>query len=232
MEQRIIIFSIFFMPGVFAPVPRCSPFAFFINKLMEANSLTSDMNPYFPVPACEYGGPFQAMWAGDYDSVFVLANPGNIPRHNLYELTWIVLKGWPRLQRILAGEEEFEFDPNILLEGYRYDTRTEQIGGHGVRDTSKIDELEFDSNIMRNIAELLLEDESDDEYSSDEEDSSDEEESSDEEDSSDGEEESEAEEEDSEEEEEGTTATATTSGCPVGWTILPGGVKCFKVRDG
>merc|ERR1719347_2005608 len=107
--------------------------------VVESNSLTSDMNPYFPVPECECGGPFQALWAGDYESIFVLSDPFNIPRHNLYELTWIVLKGWPRLQRILRGEVELEFDPDILFEGYRYETRTEQIGGHGVRDTTKID---------------------------------------------------------------------------------------------
>ena len=58
-----------------APVPRCGPLII-INKVNlpndkvlrnrlfqvpESLSLISDLNPFFPVPPCEYGGPLQAL---------------------------------------------------------------------------------------------------------------------------------------------------------------------------
>ena len=81
----------------YAPVPRCSPFII-INKIPESTSLGADFNPYFPVPGdpfillfyghsivgfseCEYGGPLQAMLAGDFKAVSLLADgPWKIPR--------------------------------------------------------------------------------------------------------------------------------------------------------
>nr|ALS04997.1 hypothetical protein [Calanus sinicus] len=149
------LFSLLFLlhlQQVFAPVPRCSPLII-INKVPESMSLTSDMNPYFPVAECEYGGPMQAILAGDFNSVFILDEPGKIPLHNLYELVWIVKKGWPRLQRILAGEEEFKFSPEILLEGYRGDQKTPRLQqlGHGTsRDKTKIDQT-----FSQSVQELL-----------------------------------------------------------------------------
>ena len=88
---------------VLAPVPRCSPFII-INKVPESNSFSSDFNPYFPVPECEYGGPLQALLAGDFAAVSLLADGGwKIPRHNAYELLWLFTKGPERLRRIIAG---------------------------------------------------------------------------------------------------------------------------------
>ena len=69
-----------------APVPRCSPFLF-INKWAEFNSFWSDSNPYFPLPPCEYGGPLEALAAGDIKAVSVLASPLKVPRHNFY-VSW------------------------------------------------------------------------------------------------------------------------------------------------
>ena len=89
--------------SVFAPVPRCSPFII-INKVPESNSFSADFNPYFPVPECEYGGPLQALMAGDFAAVSLLADGGwKIPRHNAYELLWLFTKGPERLRRIIAG---------------------------------------------------------------------------------------------------------------------------------
>ena len=85
------------LSGCYAPVPRCSPFII-INKIPESTSLGADFNPYFPVPGdpfillfyghsivgfseCEYGGPLQAMLAGDFKAVSLLADgPWKIPR--------------------------------------------------------------------------------------------------------------------------------------------------------
>ena len=102
----IVVLSVFIclqVKTVFAPVPRCSPFII-INKIPESNSLSADFNPYFPVPECEYGGPLQALMAGDFAAVSLLADGGwKIPRHNSYELLWLFTKGPERLRRIIAG---------------------------------------------------------------------------------------------------------------------------------
>ena len=44
----------------------------------------------------EYGGWMEALDAGDYTSVFVLAQPAKIPRHNFYEFIWLLKTGLPR----------------------------------------------------------------------------------------------------------------------------------------
>ena len=149
----IISLLFFLMSCVFAPVPRCS-FFLFINKVPESNSLTSDMNPLFPVPPCEYGGPMQAIMAGDYEAVFVLAHPEKIPLHNIHEAVWAVKTGYARLQRILAGKEEFKLDTNILMEGYGAHhtgkVRTEQLGQGTHRNPEDIDDFDqFKAKIQK-----------------------------------------------------------------------------------
>jgi len=57
------------------------------------------MNPYFPVPPCEYGGPLQAILAGDMNAVFLLDEPELIPRHNTYEFLWFLKTGYTRSGR-------------------------------------------------------------------------------------------------------------------------------------
>ena len=101
-----------------APVPRCSPFIF-INKLAEWTNIWSDSNPYFPLPPCEYGGPLQALAKGDIKAVSVLASPLKIPRHNFYEFVWLLKTGFPRLMRMIRGQEKFVVDNKILREGYK-----------------------------------------------------------------------------------------------------------------
>lgn len=44
----------------------------------------------------EYGGWMEALEAGDPESVFVLAQPLKIPRHNFYEFVWLLKTGLPR----------------------------------------------------------------------------------------------------------------------------------------
>ncbi len=100
---------------------RCSPYII-INKLVESNNALSDSNPYFPVPPCEYGTPSEALRAGDYKAVFVLAEPEKVPRHNFYELLWFMKTGLPRMMRMLAGGEKYIFDRGILNEGYQHYT--------------------------------------------------------------------------------------------------------------
>ena len=46
--------------------------------------------------AGEYGGPKEALKAGDHKAVFVLAEPEKIPRHNFYEFVWFLKTGLSR----------------------------------------------------------------------------------------------------------------------------------------
>jgi hypothetical protein len=39
----------------------------------------------------------EALNAGDYKSVFVVAEPQKIPRHNFYEIIWLLKTGFPRV---------------------------------------------------------------------------------------------------------------------------------------
>jgi len=147
--MKVIIFLLSYLPLVPAPVPRCSPFII-INKLAEYNSLMSDSNPYFPVPPCEYGGPLQAIQAGDWRSVAVFAEPAKIPLHNFYEFIWLLKTGGARLGRILRGEEKIIYDNNILREGYEHHTpyiRTRQLG-HG---TPRRPEIIDNKNIYNKV---------------------------------------------------------------------------------
>lgn len=117
-----------------APVPRCSPWII-INKLVEWTSLWSDSNSYFPIGPCEYGGPLQALMAGDANAVFLLDEPEKIPRHNIYELVWFLKTGMTRMKRMMLGLEPFVYDFGILTEGYQHYTprvRTTQLG-HGTK---------------------------------------------------------------------------------------------------
>ena len=126
-------------PLVPAPVPRCSPFIS-INKLVEWTSLWSDSNSSFPVGPCEYGGPFRALQEGDYNAVFLLDEPGKVPRHNIYEFVWFLKTGLTRMKRMMLGLEPFQADFNILTEGYQHYTpsiRTTQLG-HGTERRPEI----------------------------------------------------------------------------------------------
>ena len=141
--RRLLVLSsfvlLFLVNTSYAPVPRCSPFII-INKIPESSNFMNDFNPYFPVPECEYGGPLQAMLAGDYASVSLLADGAwKIPRHNLYEGLWLFTKGPAKIKKFLSGEEQFEFDPSIIFEGYSHDRGTKRIGDTSHRDTTLIE---------------------------------------------------------------------------------------------
>jgi len=149
LPRSLFLLLILLVPPVPAPVPRCSPFII-INKLVEWTSLWSDSNSYFPVGPCEYGGPLQAIQAGDYNAVFLLDEPEKIPRHNIYEFVWFLKTGLTRMKRMMLGLEPFQADINILTEGYQHYTpniRTTQLG-HG---TQRRPEIIDDPNIFVNF---------------------------------------------------------------------------------
>lgn len=153
-----VILVIFVQPTP-APVPRCSPWLI-INKLVESNSWTSDSNPYFPVPPCEYGGPKEALNAGDHKAVFVLAEPEKIPRHNFYEFVWFLKTGLPRALRMMAGGENFIFDKGILKEGYKKHStpyvRTHPLGRPTIRNPTIIDDKYlYDRIVKGKIRDLI-----------------------------------------------------------------------------
>jgi len=150
MCWRSLVGLFLLVRGVPAPVPRCSPFLI-INKVVEWQSWSSDMNPFFPVPPCEYGGPLQALLEGDMQAVFLMDEPELIPRHNTYEFLWFLRTGYARLMRMLKKKEPFEYDFNILREGYDQSSeraRTTQFG-HG---TYRRPEVLYDENIFTNVA--------------------------------------------------------------------------------
>jgi len=146
MRPRVLVVLVLCLATpVPAPVPRCSPLII-INKLVEFASIWSDNNSYFPVPPCEYGGPFKALEAGDFNAVFVLDEPEKVPRHNIYELVWFLKTGLPRIKRMLLGLETPVYDFNILTEGYQHYTpyiRTTQLGHGRKRRPEIIDDPEL-----------------------------------------------------------------------------------------
>ena len=158
MDSKAMLLStcvlLFFVKTSYAPVPRCSPFII-INKIPESSNYKNDFNPYFPVPPCEYGGPLQALQAGDLASVsLIAAGPDKILKHNLYEGVWLFTRGPRKIKKFLTGEEKFVFDPSIIFEGYSHNRGTLRIGDNSHRDTSIIDNEE---KYMRGIQALLAE---------------------------------------------------------------------------
>ena len=140
--------------SIYAPVPRCSPFII-INKVPESSNYKNDFNPYFPVPPCEYGGPIQALMAGDLTSVSLLAaGADKIPKHNFYEAVWLLTRGPKKIRQFLSGEKKFVFDPRIIFEGYSHNRGTLRIGDNSHRDTSIIDN---DERYWKGIQDLLAE---------------------------------------------------------------------------
>lgn len=155
----LTVFVFLYLPSPTpAPVPRCSPFII-INKLAEFNNLMSDSNPYFPLPPCEYGSWQNALAKGDWESVFVLAQPQKIPLHNFYEFIWFLKTGLPRVARMLLGKEKFKTDDNILNEGYQQAgsyVRTRQFGQNTVRRPEIIDNKKtYKAVVGGKIKELL-----------------------------------------------------------------------------
>ena len=97
----------------------------------------------------------QAMLAGDFKAVSLLADGAwKIPRHNAYELLWLFTKGPAKIRKYISGEEQFEFDPSILLEGYSHDRGTKRLGSNEHRDTTAIDNDEL---FKQGISDLIAE---------------------------------------------------------------------------
>ena len=67
---------------------------------------------------------------------------------------WLFTKGPAKIRKFLSGEEQFEFDPDILFEGYSHDRGTKRIGDTAHRDTTVIDNDEL---FKKGIQDLLAE---------------------------------------------------------------------------
>ena len=52
---------------------------------------------------------------------------------------------------VISGEEELEFDPSILFEGYSHDRGTERIGLGTHRNPSEIENDELFKDSVRNL---------------------------------------------------------------------------------
>lgn len=116
-----------------APLPPCTPFLF-LNKLVEANNWSSDMNPYYPVRPCPYQNPRKA----PLRMQFAIFNPPKVLLNHIgTELNWLVHKGIPRGMRMLLGRERFRVNSKILREGphrhYTGSERRQQFGHNSVK---------------------------------------------------------------------------------------------------
>lgn len=116
------------MRPVVAPLPPCTPFLM-VNKLVESNNWSSDMNPYYPVKPCPYKDPSKAPLNMRFA---IFSGPGKLFEHVATELGWLITKGIPRAIRMMTGQEEFKVDRRILREGhqrhYTNTPRTQQFG--------------------------------------------------------------------------------------------------------
>ena len=133
-KWAIVVFLLaFHCPGSYAPLPPCTPFLF-VNKLVESNNWSSDMNPYYPVRPCPYEDPRKA----PLNLQFVLfSGPKKLMEHLTTELSWFMKTGLPRAVRMLTGKEKFLVNENIFNEGYnRHYTGTERVQHFG-RNTFK-----------------------------------------------------------------------------------------------
>eukprot|EP00093_Oithona_nana_P010771 10771.XXX_337988_333014_1 [CDS] Oithona nana genome sequencing. len=98
-----------------APLPPCTPFLW-VNKMVESNNWSSDMNSYYPVLPCPYADPRQAPLHLQYA---VFSGPLKLMEHVATEVGWFFTKGFPRMARMLVGREKFKVNNRILREGHR-----------------------------------------------------------------------------------------------------------------
>ena len=101
-------------PSCFAPLPPCTPFLF-VNKMVESNNWSSDMNPYYPVRPCPYKNPRDAPLRLQFA---IFNGPDTLMKHVSTELGWFLKKGLPRAMRMLTGKERFVVNNRILKEGH------------------------------------------------------------------------------------------------------------------
>ena len=87
ITNQIFEFQILALFGtsIIAPLPPCSPFLF-VNKMIESNNWSSDMNPFYPVKPCPYKDPSKA----PHHMRFVTDNGKKfLIDHIQQELAWI-----------------------------------------------------------------------------------------------------------------------------------------------
>uniref|UniRef100_A0A0K2TS82 Uncharacterized protein n=1 Tax=Lepeophtheirus salmonis TaxID=72036 RepID=A0A0K2TS82_LEPSM len=110
------------VPQVTAPFPPCSPL-YRLNKLIEGNNWSSDMNRFYPVKPCPYKNPSRA--PGRLRT-FSAHTASFLLDHILSETNWFLRKGIPRGIKMLTGQEKFLINHNIIDEGIH-----EHYGGRG-----------------------------------------------------------------------------------------------------
>jgi hypothetical protein len=117
-----------FFGSVVAPLPPCTPHLW-LNKMVESNNWSSDMNPYYPVKPCPYKDPARAPLRMQFA---IFSGPTKMMYHVATELAWFITKGFPRAARMLMGREKFRINPKIAREGhgrhYTKKMRTKQFG--------------------------------------------------------------------------------------------------------
>ena len=90
-------------PPVPAPFPPCSPL-FFLNKVIESNNWSSDLQGYYPVKPCPYRDPKRA----PSRLRFIWANPPSLWWDHIFrEGLWFIFVGIPRAAKMLLGKEKF-----------------------------------------------------------------------------------------------------------------------------
>ena len=130
---QLWVVSTQFMGSVVAPLPPCTPFLW-VNKMVESNNWSSDMNPYYPVKPCPYKDPNKAPLNMRFA---VFSGPLKLFEHVATELGWLITKGIPRAIRMMTGREQFKVNQNILNEGHsRHYTNTPRTQHFG-RKSSK-----------------------------------------------------------------------------------------------
>ena len=75
--------------SVIGPLPPCTPFLW-VNKMVESNNWSSDMNPYYPVKPCPYRDPDKAPL---HMRFAIFHGPQKLMYHIGTELFWFFTKG-------------------------------------------------------------------------------------------------------------------------------------------
>merc|ERR1719350_1381753 len=110
----LLIFWVFFalFGSTIAPLPPCTPFLW-VNKMVESNNWSSDMNPYYPVKPCPYRDPDKAPLRMRFA---IFSGPRKLMYHIGTEVFWLFTKGklnnifftgLPRAARMIMGREKF-----------------------------------------------------------------------------------------------------------------------------
>ena len=94
---------------VIAPLPPCTPFLW-VNKMVESNNWSSDMNPYYPVKPCPYSNPNKAPL---HMRFAIFSGPAKLMYHVGTELLWFFTTGSKNPTFTMEKEAIVQFDIKI-----------------------------------------------------------------------------------------------------------------------